>query len=90
MEDVRFTYNDLIIYFTIINTLLGLLFGIFPLVVGLKNGNRKFAFIGLIASIVGGFILSVFLAFPAALIFTILGFRSGVKPAVEPDPVTAG
>jgi hypothetical protein len=89
MEDVRLTYNDLIIYSAIANTILGLLFGIFPLVVGIKSGNRKMAYIGLIVSIVGGFLLSVFLAFPAALICTFLAFRSKEQPVVADGPPAA-
>ena len=75
MEDIRLTYNDIVLYAGIVNTVLGLLFGIFPLVVGIKNDNKKYAFIGLIGSIIGGFVLSIFLAFPIALIFTYLSLR---------------
>ena len=75
MQDIRLTFNDLVIYFGIANTLLGVLFGLFPLIVGLKTGNRKYAFIGFIGSLVGGFLLSVILAVPIALIFTLLALR---------------
>ena len=89
MDDVRFTFNELIIFFTIINTLLGLLFGLFPLIVGFKNGNRKYAIIGLITSIIGGFLLSIVLAFPIAFIFTILSLRKAETPVdgAEPSPI---
>lgn len=76
MEDIRLTYNDIVVYAGIVNTVLGLLFGIFPLVVGIKNNNKQYAYIGLIGSIIGGFVLSVLLAFPIALIFTMLSLRS--------------
>jgi hypothetical protein len=75
MNDVRLTFNDLIVYAAIVNTILGALFGVFPLVVGLRNSNRKYAVIGFIGSIIGGFLLSVVLAFPVALIFTLLALR---------------
>lgn len=78
MEDIRLTMNDLIFYFAIANTILGLLFGIFPLVVGLKTGNRKYGFIGLIAGLLGGLIAGFFLSFPLALIFTWLALRPSV------------
>jgi hypothetical protein len=78
MQDIRLTFNDLVIYFGIANTILGVLFGLFPLVVGLRTGNRKYAFVGFIGSLVGGFLLSVILAVPIALIFTILALRSTV------------
>jgi hypothetical protein len=75
MQAVHLTFNALIVYFGIANTLLGLLFGLFPLVVGLKTGHRKHAFLGLVGSIIGGFILSVILAVPIAMVFTILALR---------------
>lgn len=75
MQDIRFTFNDLIIYVAIANTVLGLLFGLFPLVVGLKNANAKYGVIGFVLSVIGGFILSIVLAFPLALIFTFLALR---------------
>ena len=93
MEDVRLTFNDLIVYFGIANTILGLLFGIFPLIVGLKNNNKKYAYSGFIASIIGVFLLSVLLAFPVAVIFTFLALRpsssrttSGSTLEAEPSP----
>jgi hypothetical protein len=87
MQDVHLTYNDLIVYFGIANTILGLLFGLFPLVVGLKTGNRKYAFVGLIGSIIGGFILSVILAVPIAMVFTILALRPVAVPSQPADTV---
>lgn len=87
MQDVRLTFNDLIIYFGIANTLLGLLFGLFPLIVGLKTGNRKYAILGLIGSLIGGFLLSVILAFPIALVFTILALRPAVVSDLPAEPV---
>lgn len=87
MQDIRLTFNDLVIYFGIANTILGVLFGLFPLVVGLKTGNRKYALIGFIGSLVGGFLLSVILAVPIALIFTVLALRSTVVSdrTIEPS-----
>jgi hypothetical protein len=85
MQDLRLTYNDLIIYLGIANTILGFLFGLFPLIVGLKTGNRKYGVIGLIASIIGGFLLSVVLAFPVALIFTLLALRPVRVTTLTPD-----
>jgi hypothetical protein len=85
MRDVHLTFNDLIIYFGIANTLLGLLFGLFPLVVGIKTGNRKYGVLGLIGSLIGGFLLSVILAVPIAMVFTILALR---PPAASLDQPT--
>jgi hypothetical protein len=75
MQDFRLSYSDLIIYVGIANTILGLLFGFFPLLVGLKSGNRKYAYLGFIGSLIGGFLLSVVLSFPIAMICTFLALR---------------
>ena len=83
MEDIRLTMNDLIFYFAIANTVLGLLFGIFPLVVGLKTGNRKYGFIGLVAGLLGGLIAGFFLSFPLALVFTWLALKPSVAGPAE-------
>ncbi|HYJ90231.1 MAG TPA: hypothetical protein VEV84_02900 [Pyrinomonadaceae bacterium] len=86
MQDLRLTYNDLFIYLGIANTVLGFLFGLFPLIVGLKTGNRKFGVIGLIASLIGGFLLSIVLAVPVAIVFTLLALRpasSAVTPSTR-------
>jgi hypothetical protein len=86
MQDVRLTYNDLLIYFGIANTVLGLLFGLFPLIVGLKTGNRRYGVIGFFASLIGGFLLSLILAVPAAIVFTLLALR----PAKLVDTTSVG
>jgi hypothetical protein len=85
MQDIQLTYNNLVIFFAIVNTLLGVLFGLFPLIVGFKNANRKYAIIGFIASVVGGFLLSIILSFPLALIFTILSLRKAPAPGDGSD-----
>ena len=87
MRDVHLTFDDLITYFAIANTLLGLLFGLFPLVIGLKTGNRKYGYLGLVGSLIGGFLLSVILAFPIAMIFAMLALRPA-RVSVQPtEPV---
>jgi len=77
MQDLRLTYHDLVIYVAIANTVLGFLFGLFPLIVGLKTGSSKYGVIGLIASTIGGFLLSIVLAVPVAIIFTLMALRPG-------------
>lgn len=75
MEPFKITVNQLVFYFVIANVVLGFLFGFFPLVAGLLMKKRKYAIYGLIASIVGGGVLGIFLSFPMALLFTWLILR---------------
>ncbi len=70
MEPFRISLNDAVLYTTLINIVLGFLFGSFPLIYGLKMKNRKYGVYGFIGSIVGGAILGVFLSYPIAAIFT--------------------
>ena len=73
----------MVIYITIINIILGFLFGIFPLLLGIKMNNRKYGVVGFIGTIIGGGILGVFLSFPIALIFSwliIKNFALGTRP----------
>lgn len=89
MEDIHITIWDLAIYFTIANVVLGFLFGTFPLIAGIKYGNRKFAFIGFFGSIVGSALAGILLSYPLAAIFTWLIFRPAARP-VETVENTSG
>lgn len=68
MENIRLSYDDLLLYVVGINIILGFLFGVFPLVAGIKMHNRKYGVFGLVASVFGGAIAGVILAFPAAVV----------------------
>jgi hypothetical protein len=59
-------------YIILINIILGFLFGIFPLLSGIKMNNRKYGVFGFVGAIIGGAILGVFLSFPIAAVFTWL------------------
>jgi hypothetical protein len=72
MEELKISYNEIILYITLANIALGFLFGSFPLICGLKMKNQKYGLFGFIGSIIGGAILGVFLSFPIAVIFTWL------------------
>ena len=78
MGDYRVTFNEVLVYFALINIVLGLLFGSFPLIAGLKMKNRNYAVYGFVGSVIGGAILGVLLSYPIAIIFTWLILR---KPA---------
>ncbi len=72
---MRISISELTLYIVLINTVLGILFGSFPLFFGLRMKNRKYGFYGFIFSVIGGAILGVFLSYPVAAIFTWLILR---------------
>lgn len=80
MESVHFTYREVTTYLIIANVILGILFGVFPLIAGLKLNNRKYGFIGLGGAVLGGALFGVLLSFPVAAIFSWLIIRG---PAVD-------
>ena len=59
---------------------LGFIVGLVPLILGFVKKNLKYGAIGFILSIIGGTLLGIFLALPAALIFSWLILRKP-KPA---------
>ena len=71
MEDLRIGFYGLLIA----NVVLGFLFGTFPLVAGIRRGNRKYAFLGFVLSIAGGALLGLLLSYPLAMIFLWLILR---------------
>jgi hypothetical protein len=85
MDEIRITYRELIIYIPIVNAILGALFGALPLLVGLKLGNRKYAYLGFVTSIAGGIVLGILLSFPLAFLFTWLIVRGPSKSARMTD-----
>ena len=82
MEDIKISFNEIAFYITIINVVLGILFGSFPFFAGLKMKNRNYAVYGFIGSIIGGAVLGAFLSYPIAIIFTWLILRNP-KETVE-------
>jgi len=89
MEDIRIEYTRVYLYIIIFNTVLGVLFGLFPLLVGFRLNNRKYAFYGFALSILAGALTGVLLAFPIALLFVWLIVRTPQTesvPAVESSP----
>ncbi len=75
MDEIRISYREVLIYLAIANAILGVLFGIFPLLAGLKLNNRKYGVIGFIGSILGGAIAGIFLSFPVAAVSSWLIIR---------------
>jgi hypothetical protein len=93
MNNLQISYNEAILYLAIWNAVLGLLFGVFPLFMGLRFKNRKYGVFGFVGSIIGGSIAGVVLSFPVAFIFTWLILRGlsadTIAAAVnEPEPTS--
>jgi hypothetical protein len=78
MDNIQITIEQARNYIILINIILGLLFGIFPLLTGIKMNNRKYGIFGFIGSVIGGAILGVFLSFPIAAVFTWLTLKNSV------------
>ena len=72
MEQVKISSSEIIFYLTIINIVLGILFGSLPLIAGFVLKNRKYGLYGFVISAVGGAVLGVLLAYPIAAVFTWL------------------
>jgi voltage-gated potassium channel Kch len=72
MQPNQISYEQAILFVTLINIILGFLFGIFPLLAGIALNNRKFGVYGFIGAVIGGAVLGIFLSFPIALILTWL------------------
>jgi hypothetical protein len=61
-----------------VGAVLGVVCGLVPLIYGLNKGEKGLAWGGFGACIAGGLVLGIFLAIPAAIVFTIL-IRKNVK-----------
>lgn len=83
MEELRLTYQDVLFYLTVFNVVMGFFFGAFPMIVGLKMQNRKYAVFGLAGAVIGGGLLGVLVSFAIAFVFTWLIIR-GI-PAEDPN-----
>ena len=75
MEQIRLTNTEAILYITLFNIGLGILFGLAPLIFGFIKKDRSYAVFGFLGSIIGGAILGIFLSIPVAILFTWLILR---------------
>lgn len=85
MDEFRISYQEAIIYLSVANTVLGILFGSFPLLAGLKLKNGKYGAFGFVGSVLGGVLAGIILSFPIAFIFSWLILRkSATRPVGTP------
>ncbi len=75
MEQIKLTTNEAILYITLFNIGLGILFGAVPLILGFIKKERSYAVFGFLGSVIGGLILGIFLSIPVAALFTWLILR---------------
>jgi hypothetical protein len=75
MDPNSMSPRDLLIYGVLINTAVGLVLGLVPLISGFVKRKVKYGILGFVLSAIGGALLGVVLAIPASAIFTWLVFR---------------
>ncbi|HXG86631.1 MAG TPA: hypothetical protein VNI84_21615 [Pyrinomonadaceae bacterium] len=68
MEPIRISPYTLILF----GTIAGLLFGLIPLILGIRKKRSTLGVIGLICSIIGGAISGIFLIIPVIAVFIYL------------------
>ena len=83
MDEFRIGYREALIYLSVANAVLGVFFGFFPLITGIKLKNAKYGAFGFVGSILGGAIAGVFLSFPIAFIFNWLILRKSSENAAD-------
>jgi len=84
MEPIRLTTQEFYLYSLLVHAAIGLLLGLIPLTIGFIKHQKRHAFFGFLACILGGAILGIFLSLPLAAIFSWLIFKaSNSKPHIE-------
>lgn len=71
MEPIKISPYTLILF----GAVAGLLFGLIPLILGVRKQRARLGATGLICSIIGGAISGIFLSIPVTAIFTYLIFK---------------
>lgn len=76
----QITLNQLLI----LGVIVGVVFGLIPLFLGLKNGNRKMGIIGFVVTVISGTLFSLLGALPAAGLFSWLALRKTTTETTVP------
>lgn len=85
------TTTEAALYITLFNTVLGIILGSIPLILGFLRKERSYAVFGFLGSVIGGALLGLFLSLPIAVIFVWLILRKPGSivdsPAAHSDSV---
>jgi hypothetical protein len=75
MDPNNISPREFLLYGVLINTGVGFVLGLIPLICGIIKGKARNGILGLVCSTIGGAILGIVLAIPAAAISTWLILR---------------
>lgn len=89
MDPSTWTVREWMTYGPLLNAGIGVLFGLIPLVLGLVKGKAKYGLYGILACIIGGALLGIFLILPATVFFSWMILR-GDKAAVGAQEIDSG
>jgi len=84
MNDIQLTFRELYLYVFIVGVVLGVIFGLIPLLLGRRRNKARLGLYGFIASIIGGAIAPL-LAIIVPAIFAWVITRNG---SVQTDGVS--
>ncbi|MDQ6787363.1 MAG: hypothetical protein M3033_11210 [Acidobacteriota bacterium] len=84
MQQIKLTPTEAILYLTILNTILGILFGLIPLILGIRRKKKSLGIYGLICSAIGGAILGLFLIIPVLIVFLWLILKKPNAGEINP------
>lgn len=77
-DQIRLSTQEALLYAMLITGAVGFVIGLIPLILGIVKKKTKLGMLGLLASTIGGALLGLLLAVPAAVIFIWLILK---KPA---------
>ena len=72
MNDIQLTFREAYVYVMIAGAILGVLFGLVPLIVGRRRNRKRLGTYGFIASIVGGAIAPLLGLLVAGIFFWLV------------------
>lgn len=86
MQEITLTSTQYVLLGSAFGAVLGFLFGLIPLIVGIKKGQKKLGLWGLAASTITG-MLSGILSLIVIAVFLVVILKNAAKPAKDtPEP----
>ena len=90
MATIEITTGQFAAFTIALNTLIGVLLGLIPLLFGRFNKQIKLGVWGIVSTTIGGAILGVFLSIPSVIVFTWLIARATQKEVSSKDSASSG